>query len=281
MDLCDRVSDAGGRMFAQVHSRRFDVMLNFEGQLPFDGLPAWRALRERPLAEQKEALRDASLRKKLIHEAHHGNYGSAVGAEARKPDYDWVFIMEDALGPHACLGQRARERGLDPVELMIELALASDFKQNFMQPIANEIPEQVFALMQHPRSVVTFSDAGAHVSQISDCSISTHLLGHWVRREQALSLESAIQMITSQPAEAFGFHDRGLLREGNMADLVLFDPETIAPEIPEIHHDLPGGARRLVQKARGISATVVAGEVLLRNGVHTGALPGKLLRRGA
>ncbi len=281
MDLCDRVSDAGGRMFAQVHSRRFDIMLNFEGQLPFDGLPAWRALRELPLAEQKEALRDASLRSRLVHEAHHGDYGSSVGAEARKPDYDWVFIMEDALGPHACLGQVARDRGMDPVELMIELALASDFKQNFMQPIANEIPEQVFALMQHPRSVVTFSDAGAHVSQISDCSISTHLLGHWVRREQALSLESAIQMITSQPAEAFGFHDRGLLREGNVADLVLFDPETIAPEIPEIHHDLPGGARRLVQKASGISATIVAGEVLLRDGVHTGALPGKLLRRGA
>ncbi|MFK7895174.1 MAG: amidohydrolase family protein [Myxococcota bacterium] len=281
MDLCDRVSDAGGRMFAQVHSRRFDIMLNFEGQLPFDGLPAWKALRDLPLADQKGALRDASLRTRLVHEAHHGDYGSSVGAEARKPDYDWVFIMEDALGPHANLGQLARERALDPVELMIEMALESDFKQNFMQPIANEIPEQVFALMEHPRSVVTFSDAGAHVSQISDCSISTHLLGHWVRREQALPLEAAVQMITSQPADAFGFADRGRIREGNMADLVLFDPDTIAPEIPEIHHDLPGGARRLVQKAQGISATVVAGEVLLRDGVHTGALPGKLLRRGA
>lgn len=106
--LCDRVSDAGGRLFAQVHSRRFDVMLNFEGQLPFDRLPTWSALRALPLAEQKEALRHSSLRTRWVHEAHHGDYGSAVGAEARKPDYDWVFIVEDALGPHASLGQLLR-----------------------------------------------------------------------------------------------------------------------------------------------------------------------------
>ena len=88
-------------------------------------------------------------------------------------------------------------------------------------------------------------------------------------------------MISYEPATAFGFGDRGLVREGLVADLVVFDPETIAPELPEIHHDLPGGAPRLVQKATGIAATIVSGEVLLRHGKHTGALPGKLLRRGA
>ncbi len=280
IDLIDRVSDSGGRMFAQVHSRRFDVVLSFEGQLPFDGLPAWQALRKRPRAEQIEQLRDPEMRARLVDEAHHGDYGEAIGAEARKPDFDWVFVQDDPLGPHERLGKRAQEAGVDPVELMIDLALESDLAQNFLQPIANEYPEQVLALMRHPRSLVTFSDAGAHVSQISDCSIATHLLGHWVRREQAISLEEAISMLTAQPAAAFRFRDRGLLREGYVADLAIFDPETVAPEIPRIVHDLPGGARRLVQKARGFLATVVAGEVLLRDGEPTGALPGRLLRRG-
>ena len=280
MGLVDRVSAGGGKMYAQVHSRRFDIVLSFAGQLPFDGLPLWGELRSESLDQQKVALRDPALRARLIAEAHDGDYGNAIGAEARKPDFDWVFIMEEALGPHPSLGERAKAAGVDPVELMIDLALESDFQCNFLQPIANEVPEQVLALMKHARSVVTFSDAGAHVSQISDCSIQTHLLGHWVRAEGALSLEEAVRMITYEPAVAFGFQDRGLVREGLAADLVVFDPATIEPEIPRIEYDLPGGARRLVQRAKGIAATIVGGEVLLRDGVHTGALPGRLLRRG-
>ncbi len=277
--LLDQVNDAGGRMYGQVHSRRFDVILSFAGQLPFDRLPIWQSLRSKPVAEQKTALRDPALVAKLVHEAHHGPYGNAIGAEARKPDFDWIFLMEDPLGPHRCLGELARKQGKDPVALMIEIALETDFAQNFLQPIANEVPENVLALMQHPRTLTTFSDAGAHVSQISDCSIATHLLGHWVRREQKVGLEEAVHWLTGRPAAVFGFEQRGNLKEGHVADLVVFDPKQVGPEIPKIEYDLPGGARRLVQKARGIAATVVAGEVLLRNGVHTGALPGKLLRR--
>ena len=280
MDLIDRVSDSGGRMFAQVHSRRFDMILNFQGQLPFDRLPTWAALRAQPRDELMRGLRDPETRAKLVHEAHHGEYGNPVGAEARKPDYDRVLRMGDPLGPQQRVSDLARERGVDPVALMIDIALETDLEQNFLQPFANEDPEQVLALMKHPRSIVTFSDAGAHVSQISDCSIGTHLLGHWVRREQAVALEEAVCMLTSQPAAAFGFRDRGLLREGYAADLAIFDPLTVAPEVPRIRHDLPGGARRLVQKATGFLATVVAGQILLRNGEHTGALPGQLLRRG-
>lgn len=279
LDMIDRVSDGGGRMFAQVHSRSFNIILNFEGQLPFDGLPKWKALRERSREDQLRGLRDSETRAALIHEAHHGEYGQAVGAEARKPDFDWVMLMSDGLGPYERLSDLAAARGVDPVEFMIDVALETDLKQNFIQPFANEVPEQVLSIMKHPRSLVTFSDAGAHVSQISDCSIATHLLGHWVRREQAVKLEEAVAMLTSQPAHAFGFSDRGCLREGYVADLAIFDPETVAPLIPEIRHDLPGGARRLVQKSTGFLATVVGGEILLRNGEHTGALPGKLLRR--
>src|SRR5262249_49025192 len=153
-----------------------------------------------------------------------------------------------------------------------------DFDLYFLQPIANEDQDHALELIKHPRTIVTFSDSGAHVSQIMDASLQTHLLSHWVRRKQALTLEQAVRMLTFDPATQWGFADRGLVREGFAADLVVFDPETIGPEMPDVAHDLPAGARRLVQRARGISATVVNGEVLLRDGKHTGALPGRLLR---
>ena len=132
--------------------------------------------------------------------------------------------------------------------------------------------------MKHPRTVMTFSDAGAHVSQISDVSIQTHLLAYWVREREAFTLEEAVRMITLVPATAWGFADRGLVREGFVADLNVFDPETVAPALPTVQHDLPAGARRLVQKATGFRATVVGGEVVLEDGEHTGALPGRLVR---
>jgi N-acyl-D-aspartate/D-glutamate deacylase len=111
-----------------------------------------------------------------------------------------------------------------------------------------------------------------------DSSLQTHLLSHWVRTKQAFTLEQAVRMVTFVPAAHWGFTDRGLIREGLAADLMVFDPETIAPEMPEVVDDLPAGARRLVQRARGIAATVVNGEILLRDGKPTGALPGQLLR---
>ena len=278
LELADRAAERGGRIFVQVHAREFAVVLSFETRLPFDALPEWRPLRERPLAAQREALRDPALRAQLVRAAREAEYADAVGAEARPPDYDWIFALEDPLGPHRSVAELARERGVDPVAGMIEMALERDLRCFFLQPLANEDPAQVLRLMQHPRSVVTFSDSGAHVSQMMDASIPTHLLGHWVRRAGALSLEEAVRMLTLEPASAWGFHDRGLLREGLVADLVVFDPERVAPKLPVVRADLPGGARRLVQHASGIAATVVAGQVLLRDGEHTGALPGRVLR---
>jgi N-acyl-D-aspartate/D-glutamate deacylase len=125
---------------------------------------------------------------------------------------------------------------------------------------------------------MTFSDAGAHVSQISDVSIQTHLLSHWVRDTDEFTLEEAVQMLTFKPARQWGFHDRGLLREGLVADVNVFDPARIGPAMPKIVHDLPAGQPRILQKAEGIHATVVGGQIVLRDGEHTGAFPGRLLR---
>jgi len=126
---------------------------------------------------------------------------------------------------------------------------------------------------------VTFSDSGAHVSQIMDSSLQTHLLSHWVREKQAFTLEEAVKMLSCDNATQFGFHDRGLLREGLAADIVVFDADTVGARMPEVVADLPAGSKRLKQKCDGMMATIVNGQVLLRDNEPTGALPGRLLRR--
>jgi N-acyl-D-aspartate/D-glutamate deacylase len=276
--LLDETAAAGGRMFAQVHSRALTVVLSFRTNLPFDRLPVWREVRALPLAEQARRLRDPALKRRLVEAARERDQRRAIGAEPRAAQYEWIFLMDRAAGPHRSIAEIARERGADPVETMIDLALERDLERFFLQPIANEDQDHALELMKHPRTVVTFSDSGAHVSQIMDASLQTHLLSHWVRERQAFTLEAAVRMLTLVPATLWGFADRGLVREGMAADLVVFDPDTVAPEMPEVVYDLPAGARRLAQKARGFAATVVNGEVLLRDGKHTGALPGRLLR---
>ncbi len=279
-ECVDDTVAAGGKMLVQGTSRWISTLLSFESTLPFDRTPVWCDVRKLPLAEQEAALRNPEMRAKLMEAAR--DYmkvrHTVVGAEARPPDFDYLFVLDKPLPPYRSIAQIARESGKDPLDVMIDLALEKHLKQFFIQPIVNEDQDVVLAMMRHPRSVVTFSDSGAHVSQIMDSSIQTHLLGHWVRERQALTLEQAIRKITYDLASFWGLQGRGLLREGNFADVVIFDPEKISPQMPTVANDLPSGARRLKQKSDGIKATIVNGEVLLRNNEHTGALPGRLLR---
>ncbi|PYM74949.1 MAG: amidohydrolase [Candidatus Rokuibacteriota bacterium] len=276
--LLDETAAAGGRMFAQVHSRSLSALLSFKTQTPFDHLPVWKELRALPLAEQRRQLRDPEMRRRLIAASGESDGRRPLGTEAARADYDRLLVFDTVEGPHRTVAEVARERGQHPAETMIDLALAKDLDLFFLQPVANEDQDAALELMRHPRAVVTFSDSGAHVSQLMDSSLQTHLLYHWVRRKQAFTLEQAVRMLTLVPATLWGFADRGLIREGMAADFVVFDPETIVAEMPEVVDDLPAGARRLVQRTRGIAATIVNGEVLLRDGKHTGALPGRLLR---
>jgi len=277
-EMMDASWAEGGRIFGMSHSRGISTLLTFHTKLAYDVLPEWKEVRSKPLDEQRRLLRDPEVRKRLVQAAHHGNYGKPIGAEARKPDYDLMRVLEGPLPPYRSVNEVARERGMDPVELIIDLSVESNFKQFFLQPLRYWDEKQIISTMQHPRSVMTFSDAGAHVSQIYDFSIQTHLLAYWMRQRQLFTLEEAIRMLTLAPARAWGFHDRGLLREGLVADINVLDPKSVDLEMPEIASDLPAGAKRITQRARGIKATVIGGQVFMRDGEHTGALAGRLLR---
>jgi N-acyl-D-aspartate/D-glutamate deacylase len=268
----------GGRMFAQVHARQFMSIMGFKVGLPFDRLPTWQSMRSQPLDQQRAALLDPTVRRALVDEAMHGPYRDGIGSEARPPVWDMMFLAETDLPPYRSVAQVAAEQNTTPVDVIIELSLAHDFELYFMQPFANHDLDAVLELMRHPSTVIAVSDSGAHVSQIIDASIPTHLLAYWTRQQGAFTWEQAVRMLTFDPARLWGFSDRGLVREGFRADLAVFDPQRVSPGLPTSAVDLPGGAKRLKQKATGMLALVVNGSVLMRNNEHTGALPGRLLR---
>ena len=279
IDLLDETARAGGHMFAQVHSRGLDTMLSFESNTPFDNWDYWREFRALDLEIQKVKLRDPEVRAKLVEVASQPYSGPKVfGAEPRPPRWELIYPMDDMQYDKPSMAQIAKERGVHPVELMIDMALDRDLKLFFRSPIANEDMDQVIQLIKHPRSVVTFSDSGAHVSQIMDSSLQTHLMSYWVREKQAITLEQAVREVTYNTSTMWGLHDRGLVREGMVADLLVFDPNTIGPNMPEVIRDLPADATRIKQTASGIKNTIVNGEVLLTYNEHSGATPGRLLR---
>ena len=279
--LIDDIAAAGGRLIGQTHCRGISVLLSFRTRLPFDVLPAWQELRSRPESEQLAALRDPATRDRLAEAAMQGDYTTwrGVGAMPRRPDYDGIRVYERGLPPNPTVAEVAARRGVSPARAMIDLAVESELEVMFIQPSLYPQDEQVLLeVLRHPRTVMTFSDSGAHLGQICDASIHTHLLGHWVRDREEFSLAEAVRMLTLEPARAWGFADRGLLREGMAADLNVFDPATIAPAVPRVRTDLPGGGKRLEQRSTGFLATVVNGQVTIADGVPTGARPGALLR---
>jgi N-acyl-D-aspartate/D-glutamate deacylase len=281
LDFLDEAALSGGRCIAQTHCRGISVLLSLRTRLPFDLIGSWRDLRDRPLGEQLTVLGDPERRRHYVDAAIHADYSGwkGVGAQARPPDFEGIRVYRHGLPPNPSVADVARQRGIHPAEAMIDLCVESGGDQLFIQPSLYQQDEEVLLrAMRHPRTVMTFSDSGAHLSQIADSSIHTHLLGHWVRDRQEFTLEEAVRMITLTPALAWGFTDRGLLREGMAADLNVFDPATVGPAVPRLVDDLPAGGLRLEQRSTGFAATVVAGQVTIRDGVPTGSTPGRLVR---
>jgi N-acyl-D-aspartate/D-glutamate deacylase len=284
LEYLDECAAAGARVWGQTGTRSINAIFSLKSYLPFDVLPAWRELRRLPLAEQKRRLRDEATRRTLIAEEAHMKPrdnvfqgGGAATTDPRRPDYDNLYAMKDVEWNDPTVAQLAAAQGKHPVEVMIDLALAND-NQVFVQPLVNEHPDHLLGMLRHPRTLATFSDSGAHVCQEMGSSLQTHMLSYWVRAKGAFTLEEAVRKLSFDNAAAWGLADRGLVRAGYRADLVLFDAARVRPAMPTVESDLPGGARRLVQKAEGIAATIVNGEVTLENGKPTGRLPGALLR---
>jgi N-acyl-D-aspartate/D-glutamate deacylase len=278
LELMDETAARGGDLYALTHCRGVVSAQSFRTRLGFDCLAEWQEVRRLPYPEQRALLRDPDVRRRLVHAAHHGDYGPTFGPEAGRPRFERMNILDSPYLPNPTVADEARRRGVDPVEAMIDIALERDFDVFFVQQLMSQEDDALLRLMQHPRTAMCFSDSGAHVSQIFDSSIYTHLLAYWVRERQAMTLETAIQMMTSRPADIWRLRGRGRLAPGYAADITIFDADTVAPAMPYVVEDLPGKAKRIEQHAVGFVATIVNGEVLIRDGEPTDARPGRLLR---
>ncbi|MBT6274156.1 MAG: amidohydrolase family protein [Chromatiales bacterium] len=285
LQFIDEAAAAGGRMYGQATTRSINALFSFKSYLPFDQLPAWREFRDMPMDEQVARLRDKGLRARLIADEENmrprdGVFqgGGAATTDPRKPDYDNLFALLDVRWDDPSIGQLSREQSKHPVEVMMDLSLDNGMDQIFVQPLVNESPDDVLGMLRHPRTLATFSDSGAHVCQEMGASLQTHLLSYWVRERQMFTLEEAVRMLTFDNASAWELGDRGLIRKGLAADVVIFDEAGVQPRLPTVESDLPGGARRLVQKADGIEYTIVNGEIALAQGESTGRYAGQVLK---
>jgi N-acyl-D-aspartate/D-glutamate deacylase len=198
----------------------------------------------------------------------------------------WPHVYVGEVPGRPDLGQRrlvdvARESGDDPSDTMLDLTISSELAARFTTAVLNMDEDEVQKLVLHPGTQLGLSDAGAHMSQLCDAAFPTHLLGHWVREKQALSVEAAVHLMTSRSARLYRLRDRGQVTIGFAADLVIFDPETVGHGRRYTSRDLPAGAARVVIDAVGIDHLVVNGQVIRSHGedaVDDGRPPGRVLR---
>jgi len=284
LDYFDEVAAAGGRIHGQATTRSINAIFSLKNYLPYDVLPAWKEFRSRAIEEQKRYMADPDNRRRLVAEEAKmkprddvAQGGGAATTDPRKPDYDNLFAMRDVSWNDPSIAELAAEQGKHPVEVIMDLCI-ENADQMFVQPLINESHEDVLSLLKHPRTLATFSDSGAHVAQEMGSSLPTHLLNYWVRQREEFTLEEAVRMLTFDNASAWELPDRGLVRTGYKADLVLFEEDQIKPQLPTVDNDLPGGSRRLVQKADGIAYTIVGGAVSMRDGEYTHSNSGEVLK---
>jgi N-acyl-D-amino-acid deacylase len=261
-----------GEVYPQVACRPIVAQITMADPTLLGEVDAWKEVLATPRGERTERYRDPVWRDRArtpTLEAWAHRWPRIDVAETTAHG-DVVGVPLDAL---------AAERGTNPFDLMLDLALAEDLATRFRVVMDNDHEEEIGRLLADERTLLGLSDAGAHASQLCDACFSTHLLGHWVRERGALSLEEAVWRLTGQPAEAFRLADRGLVRPGRAADLVAFDPDTVGITAPERVWDQPGGADRLVVDSTGIEHMWVNGVATRRDGVEVaGVAPGRLLR---
>jgi len=257
----------------------------------FHGMPTWDAVMARPYQERMRAFRDAATRKALSAEAVEGTAaqerpgtdrrGRARGYFNRRWDLVQVFMTYQERNRQLegkSVEQLGKEQGKSTMDAFLDLSLDEDLQTYFICVDRNIDVEAQRQILGSPYTVIGTTDGGARPYTMDRYEYSTRLLGYWVRDKQVMSLEEAVYRLTGKTALMHDLQDRGFLAPGQAADIVIFDPETIASKPREPVYDLPDGGVRVKREAIGIDYVLVNGEVLLEGGEHTGALPGQVLR---
>lgn len=280
----DVAAQNGGRVVALTLPHTMKIRLSFLTGFVLDGLPGWREVMHLPVPERLRALQDPEVRRRLDDGAHSEEAGILRGLS------HWehliiveTFAPENADAAERSVGEVAATRGSKPFDTLCDVVIADKLRTGLTPPSSGDDAAdwRVRAgVWRHRDAVIGGSDAGAHLDMMCGAIYTTSLLGHGVREHQVVTLEEAVRLITDVPARLYGLTARGRIAPGWHADLVLFDPATVGHGPERTRYDLPAGAPRLVADARGISAVLVGGVEVCRDGVATGAMPGTVLRSG-
>lgn len=261
----------------QVTCRPLRIQFNMRNPFILAIFSAWHPVFNKSVEEQMRIYADPGFRQAFREEMDRrrifaGQWGRMVVIDAKSPE------VQAHVASRKTVAQIARDQGKDPIDAFLDLAVADNLELMFDLQAFNFEPEGVKNLVSDPRFLIGLSDGGAHVDMLCDAGYATYLLGRWVREHQVLTLEEGVRRLTSVPADFFGIPKRGRIAPGLVADLTLFDPDTVDAKDPEYVWDLPGGGKRFIAKARGIKTTVVSGQVLYQDDEYQGGLPGQVLR---
>ncbi len=262
----------------QVTCRPFVIQIDLRNPFIFANHPSWNPVFNRTPEEQMRVYRDPSFRQAFRKELEKPRIfsGRWERLEVKEVNNPAMKALEGKT-----VAEIAATRGKDGLDTFLDLALEDELKIQYTIVLFNANEDLIPELITDSRTLIGLSDGGAHVDMLCDAGYCTYLLGSWVRDKQVMTLERAIQRLTSEPAQFFGIHGRGQLKVGMAADVAIFDYNTVGSgKRPEMRYDLPGGGRRLVMPARGVQYTIVNGVVLYDDQKHSGALPGQVLRSG-
>ena len=284
LGMSDIARDNGGKVVALTVPQPIVLRLNLYGGMVFDAMDGWADLFELPVAERMERLRDPELRKELDAGAKADGFFGLISDWNRWAVHATFNPANKALEGRT-LGDIANEQGKGAFDVMLDLALEEGLRTSFIPlDFAGGDDESLWALRgklwADERTVIGASDAGAHLDMIDTFAFSTQVLGNGVREHGVISLEEGVHQITQVPAELLGLRERGVLREGWHADVVIFDPDQVGTGPTYFRTDLPADEPRVYADALGVHHVFVNGTQIIRDGKHTGAHPGKALRSG-
>jgi N-acyl-D-amino-acid deacylase len=268
----------GADVWPQVSVRPLVFSMNMSEPFTFNMNPMFARLMDRPLEERLDAYRDPEWRKKAQEQLDQPKFFT--------PNWERLSVSETNKYPELIgkpISELAAERGVQPLDVMLELSCSENLETRFRSVLANDDEDAIEWLLQQDGMLIGLSDAGAHVSQLCDACMSTDLLGRWVRERGALPLPAAVRKLTGEPADVYGLADRGYVREGMTADLAVFDPDTVGPGPLRRVRDFPADGERLVADApEGMAHVLVNGTPIRVDGKPVPdaveSKPGRVLR---
>jgi N-acyl-D-aspartate/D-glutamate deacylase len=283
MARVDETAAQGIRAYPMCSPNRVTQDFTMHNCQVFRGLPTWHPILISSDEEKMRAYADPAVRDKLHAEAVERSVPVPGAIGFSRTWWDYMWVNEPALEKNKPLqfksiGEIAKMQNKRVIDAFLDLVVEENLNTRFLQAENNVDDEALRQILTYPNAIIGLGDGGAHVQFHGGYGYTTRLLGEWVRERKAMTLEQAVRRLTFESASTFGIHDRGMLRPGLAADIVIFDPATVNAGKESVVRDFPAGGWRIKEEAVGVHYTIVNGQVLLEDGVHTGALPGRVLR---